>query len=157
MAGHKDACSGSAYLCDDLCNGLRSKILNLKCEPTPKTGVKCKLFANNGNVFAYVDHYKNRNEIKIWCRGESTRIREIIGGEFTQRATTSGGWESSFTGNFRVTEPSQIPNAVRVLFECAYVQRVESNIDSDRVVQAHRRGSIHWSRLRKSTEGLQPG
>jgi hypothetical protein len=91
--------------------------------------VKCKILVNKGNVFAYVEHYKTRNEIKIWCRGDPAKLREMLGREFEERGNTAGDWESSYTGFFKVTDPNQIPKAVRVLFECAYVERVESSLD----------------------------
>lgn len=116
MATHQEARRGSACLCDDLFNGLSSKILNL--ERTPKKG-PCAIGPQNERVFAYVYHAKRTDEVTIWCRGDLARLRNLAPGEVKSRGRKSGIWKD-FSATFKIRNPDEIDAAVRCLFEEAY-------------------------------------
>lgn len=113
---HRDACKGSACLCDGLFNGLSEKIPNLV--RLRKRG-PCAIGPHDQRMFAYIYHLKTRDEVTVWCRGDLPRLQRLIPTEVKSRRSKSKVWED-FSATFKVRNPDEVANAVRCLFEESY-------------------------------------
>ena len=111
---HKDACSDSRKLCDQLLEALYQKPLGADRK---QSGHYCDLWA--GRKFAYVSHSKRKAHLNIWFLGSADEAKEFEGLRIKPRRVTSGTW-NDWGGSFTVSDVQQVKQAARLLRKISY-------------------------------------
>jgi len=118
MSDHTEACDNSQMLCDMLYQCLARRIPNLKRGQTKRW---CPLYQLGRSRFAYVNHRKSMSRIEVWCLGDPAELQQRTSINIVPRTEIkSGGWEERFQTRFRVSYPSQIESACKILYEVSY-------------------------------------
>ena len=106
---HKDACSDSRKLCDQLFEALNQKLIGVYRK---QSGHYCDLCA--GRKFAYISHSKRRAHLNIWFLGSANEAMRFGGLKVKPRSETAGTW-NDWGGSFTASDVQQVKQAARLL------------------------------------------
>ena len=111
---HKDACSDSRKLCDQLFEALNQKPIGVERK---QGGHYCDLWA--GRTFAYISHSKRTGHLNIWFLGSEDEAKEFEGLKVKPRSETAGTW-NDWGGSFTASDVQQVTQAARLLHRVSY-------------------------------------
>ena len=111
---HKDACSDSKALCDQLFEALNQKAMGADRK---QSGHYCDLWA--GRKFAYISHSKRKAHLNIWFLGSAEEAKKFEGLKIKPRSATSGNW-NDWGGSATVGDVQQVKQAASLLHKISY-------------------------------------
>jgi hypothetical protein len=115
--GHSLASEKSKELCDLLFSKLKKLIPDLQISPSKRW---CGFFKKGLSRFAFVNHRKRLSRIEVWCLGDPEVLQKNARLHVEERKATTGGFGILYQARFFVDAPSQIDEAVHILFEISY-------------------------------------
>jgi hypothetical protein len=111
---HKDACSDSKCLCDQIFETLKERDDAIQ----RKSGDNyCDLLV--GRRFAYIAHSKRKPHLNIWFLGSAEKAQKYEGLRIKPRTKTAGNW-NDWGGSFTVSDAQQAEQAANLLFSISY-------------------------------------
>lgn len=114
MLDHDGASSGSQSLCDDLFRALNARIGDLQ---RVKTNRVCGFYQPKQKRFAYVYHRKTEDKLEVWFSGKVPNSEDYPHLPIRPRTPSTGGFGRDFQARFYLESPSQLHDAVALLYQ----------------------------------------
>jgi hypothetical protein len=114
---HFIASKESREYCDILFSKLNKLIPNLQRSQSKEW---CGFFKQGRSRFAYINHRKRLSRVEVWFLGDTSTLQKSNGLQVEERQPTTGGFGKQYQARFFIDAPSQIDEAVKILYEISY-------------------------------------
>jgi len=112
LAGKK-----SKEFCDFLFSKLKELIPNLQRKQSKEW---CGFYEQGRSQFAFINHRKRLCRIEVWCLGDPVNLKRSNKLCVEERKPSTGGFARLYQARFFIDDPSQIDEAVQILYGVSY-------------------------------------